>query len=38
LLNPDWRTTAKLKLEIADDTLPSDIPPAMRQMLLTHFA
>jgi 2,4-dienoyl-CoA reductase-like NADH-dependent reductase (Old Yellow Enzyme family) len=38
LLNPDWRTAAKLNMEIAADTLPSDIPPAMRHMLLTHFA
>lgn len=38
LLNPDWRTTAAPNQEISAATIPSDIPPAMRQMLLTHFA
>ena len=38
LLNPDWRTTTTLNMEISADTIPRDIPPLMRDMLLSAFA
>jgi 2,4-dienoyl-CoA reductase-like NADH-dependent reductase (Old Yellow Enzyme family) len=38
LLNPDWRASTALNLELSEHTLPADIPPAMRQMLLRFFA
>ena len=37
LLNPDWRTTLELNMEISEQTLPSDIPPPMRNALLRMF-
>jgi 2,4-dienoyl-CoA reductase-like NADH-dependent reductase (Old Yellow Enzyme family) len=38
LLNPDWKTSEQLHLHIAEDTIPSDIPPRMRSKLLNMFA
>lgn len=37
LLNPDWRTSTELKMEISERTLPPDIPPPMRDALLRMF-
>jgi 2,4-dienoyl-CoA reductase-like NADH-dependent reductase (Old Yellow Enzyme family) len=37
LLNPDWRTTTRLNMEISEASLPPDIPPRMRDMLLKMF-
>lgn len=37
LLNPDWCTTTKLHMEISESSLPPDIPPRMREMLLKMF-
>jgi 2,4-dienoyl-CoA reductase-like NADH-dependent reductase (Old Yellow Enzyme family) len=37
LLNPEWRTTSALNTEISEASLPPDIPPHMREMLLKMF-
>ena len=38
LINPDWRTSTSLNMQLTERTLPPDIPPGMRQMLLRFFA
>jgi 2,4-dienoyl-CoA reductase-like NADH-dependent reductase (Old Yellow Enzyme family) len=38
LINPDWRTSRSLNMQLTEHILPPDIPPAMRQMLLRFFA
>jgi 2,4-dienoyl-CoA reductase-like NADH-dependent reductase (Old Yellow Enzyme family) len=37
LLNPDWRTTTRLNMELCEASLQPDIPPRMRDMLLKRF-
>jgi 2,4-dienoyl-CoA reductase-like NADH-dependent reductase (Old Yellow Enzyme family) len=37
LLNPDWRTSTALNMEISERTLPPDIPAPMRDALLRMF-
>lgn len=38
LLNPDWKSSKAPHQFITEDTIPADIPPRMRLMLLTFFA
>ncbi len=37
LLNPDWRTTDRLNMDLSESSLPPDIPPHMKDMLLKMF-
>ncbi|WP_052320151.1 oxidoreductase [Klebsiella aerogenes] len=38
LLNPNWIDTAKPIVEITEESIPEDIPPAMRTILLDVFS
>lgn len=38
LLNPDWESTLNPITEITESTVPLDIPPAMRDMLINVFS
>ncbi len=38
LLNPDWENTDDPISQITDSSVPADIPPAMREMLINVFS